>query len=345
MSTKPPQIRVTKRTTGPAAMLALFAPEGCRSLKHKSCNKHGCPCDDARAYMRTLPKTATFEAIWNGCTRTDWRGWLTHFAKVPNDSTWAVVAAALAQRRENPPDEETCEGCDKDFDPDEMDGGYCHDCHSEKFVYCNVCGHDVNRDDDRPCDHLIYVEGSADFVGSGSNEAPDAESLHNVCVRIGWRRAEKLRAALARPGKWSHLDARYYAGDALDAVIQNLRAAARDDDDRANRLDGACWLLTLDSETTEANVATLVSLDKHLAARRDAAAKDRRPRRVLREGGGRFWRDGEWTPLRSKARWMSAKRASSLRTILRGAYPGAGLVVVHVLTPAPAFAKKKGGDR
>lgn len=335
----------SKPATGPAAMLALFAPEGCRSLKHRSCSKRGCPCDDARAYLQTLPKTATFEAMWNGCTRADWRAWLTHLAKVPDDSSWATIAAALATRLATPIVEEECEGCSKDFDSDDLDDGYCHDCHSERFVYCNACGHDVDRESDRPCNHLIYSDASSDFVGSGTADEPDVESLHNVCVHLGWRTTEKLRTAIARPSKWIDLDERYYVGDSLDDVLGNLRDAARDDDDRANRNDGACWLLTLDSGTTTANAATLAFLDAHLAARRAAAAKDRRPRRVLRDGGGRFWRDGEWTPLRFKARWMSAKRASSLRTVLREAHPGAGLVVVHVLTPAPAFVKKKGDGR
>lgn len=328
--------------TGPTAFLALFAPEECRDLALTCCGKRRCPCDDARRWLRSLPPSIPFARIWHECERQDWKRWVAEIARVAPDAPWPTVALGLARRSKEPVSEmEKCGHCDKELDPEELERGYCSDCFHEHYVYCQICQY-VDRESNTPCGHLIWSDHCGEFIGAGSDYKPDEKSLHNVCVALGLRLTERLRAAIARPGKWQYLEKDRRDGENLDELIKDMREAARDDDDRDDREDGAIWFRTLASRTTEANATTITWLDAHIAARNAAITKDRRPRRVIRDGQGRYWIDGEWTPLRPKARWMKAKRAEKVRGILSQEYPGSGCRVVHVLTPAPAFVERRG---
>ena len=47
------------------------------------------------------------------------------------------------------------------------DTGLCHDCHSDRYVWCQICQSDVYRD--QPCRHVSWSDGGY-YVGCGSTD-------------------------------------------------------------------------------------------------------------------------------------------------------------------------------
>lgn len=341
-----------KPATGPAAFLALFAPPECQALKHPSCSQRLCPCNRARTWLRSLPKSLSFKAIWNRIRRPDWLQWLAGYfglgaeargtcAEIRRAIPWERMAEAIAY----PPAKTSakCDRCGEDCDPDEIVDGRCEDCDAD-FNYCSVC--DDRHHDDDLCDHLAWSNCGGYMVGTGADEGEDPESFHRALSLLGLKLTKALRADIAKGvfGTWD--------GDhALTERVKELREEARDTDDRDNTEAGLIWLDTIPGRkafpTAHRAITkkTLAWIDAHIKARARAIASDRRPRRLIRDGAGRWWIDGAWTAVREQGRWMPRRQAIKLAQRLRAVYPHAGIKVVHVLTPAPAYVAPKGGSR
>ncbi len=335
----------TVEPTGPAAFLATFAPEGCRDLKHHSCGQRLCPCNEARGWLRTMPRSLSPAAVWERVKRADWLLWLIgrigadeeRYNSVRDQGCdvirvafpWNVVVEAIA----NPPTTMKCDDCREGFPRDELQDGHCEDCDSH-YEYCGIC--EGGQHEDNLCSHLEWSSAASGVVGTGATGADHHKSLDALLGRLGLRRTRALLAALATRKWW-----RQY--DDLGGALEVIRERARDTDDRDGTEVGEIWLRTLGGEEKlRACVeTTIVWIDEHLARRLAAIAADRRPRRIVCDGSGRFWVDGSWTAIREQARWMSARRARKVRRALRKVHPGAKIRIVHVLTPAPTL----GGSR
>jgi hypothetical protein len=322
---------VAPANRGPGAFLALFAPPSCRRLSHKPCGEHNCPCSGARAWLRSLPRSISFEEIWKRCDRPEWLRWLMdrYGLKAAGDCAairralpWPVVAEALA----NPPPSATCDDCGKDVPIGELYDGRCEDCDGE-YVYCQICPERVHRDS--LCAHLRWSDAAGEEVGVGADEPEDhRESFDRMLGKLGLRHARTLRRALA-DGTWF----RSYTHQALEEAVERLGDRARDTDDHTEV--GLYWLETLSAgKDLRPHVKrTLGWIDAHLAARAKAIAADRRPRWVVRDGGRRYFVRGEWTAIPEQGAWMRHGKARRTARALRKAYPGAVVRAVHVLTP------------
>lgn len=323
---------------GPAAFLALFAPPGCQSLDHVPCAEHMCPCVDARTWLRALPADLPFEQIWARITRADWLIWLLSRYGLPThdgDRTcaalrakypWSTVAAALA----NPPATIKCERCREVILTEEDYDGLCESCDNQ-YVYCGVCEDRVHEDG--LCDHLRWSDAAGGHVGTGEqDDEGHRRAFDRLLGRIGRRFTRKLRDQLADGSWWT-----WHRSDDVDGAVNEAEERARDTDDRDHVEVGLAWLDTLGAEENlRSHVKkTLEWIDAHLAARDAAIAADKRPRRLLRDGAGRYYvlDTGTWTAVREEASWMHLRRARRFRRRLRGAYPNGVIRMVHVLTP------------
>lgn len=321
-------------TTGPAAFLALFAPPSCRRLAHKACGEHNCPCDGARAWLRSLPRSLPFEEIWERCDQPDWLHWLmdryglkAHGATcdaIRRALPWPVVAQALA----NPPPMATCGDCGEIVPLGEVHDGRCEDCDGN-YVYCQICPERVHHD--QLCAHLRWSGSAGDEVGVGAAEPEDHRaSFDRLLGRLGRRHARTLRRALS-DSSWF----KSYEHRALANAVERLQEHARNTDDRHRTEVGLLWLDTLagGKKLRPFVRRTIEWIDAHLAEREKAIAADRRPRWVVRDGGGRYFVCGEWTAFREQCTWMRRRQAHEIRRALRKAFPGSMVRAVHVLTP------------
>ena len=327
-----------KQATGPAAFLALFAKGECKKLGHKSCGQRLCPCDDARAWLASLPKRMTFTQIWAACDRNDWLKWLTNKYGLSGGGTpdetreqvpWKRMANALA----NPPKEAKCEQCDESFPVDELSYGNCEDCEGER-VYCGVCDAMHSRDDNYPCGHLRWSDAAGDFVGTGAGTEDHgiAESFDALLVKLGLVLACKLLV------EFEHGEFGRGFGDCqsrLDDLMDERREV-----DNAPFEAGLLWLDTLCPSQTQ-YVAMATTWTREYITRRERAIKlDKSPRRIIVDGDGRVYvNGGTWSAIRVQASRMPKRQACKLRRRIENAFPGVELRVVHVLKRAPKWKK------
>lgn len=107
---------------------------------------------------------------------------------------------------------------DHDLDPRDVDGGeYCCDCWTEAFVWCEVCGQDVDRED--LCPHLFY---DADGVlnGPGSNEtAPTRLQGAEDYIKPAFLRSIQAvcHSSVVSNLRWQGVDT------AINTTLSNLR--------------------------------------------------------------------------------------------------------------------------
>ncbi len=325
--------------TGPAAILAVFVTnEECRGLKHECCSRSGCPCNDARAWIRSLAKTTTWAQAWDSCPDATWLRWCALRAlptadvpstPSPDEFREALPAHVVRDAFLNPKPSLTCDDCGEETDPDELVDGRCDSCDSE-YEWCSICRDHLHRDD--LCRHLVWSDVACEVVGAGAgyHDVAEGTSIWHVLNHLGRRWARRLRAAVAscQTDRWSdHSD----LGEILDCL--------KDQDIDETEI-GLLFLSTLDEgeEYKAAIDATLGRIDAHLLARDAAIAADRRRRRVIRDGGGRYYvpSTGLWSAVRAQAEpeFLSRREAAELAKKL-GAIHGTKIVPVHVLPPPP----------
>jgi RNA polymerase-binding transcription factor DksA len=234
---------------------------------------------------------------------------------------WLVVQEALT----TPRDYGECEDCGEEHPFEDLPDGRCEDCDS-KYVYCSICHDDVHTDG--LCDHLSWSDAAGDEVGTGSDSTHDKE-FDLFLTKLGRRRVKKLREEIAN-GTWRTCE----SDRSLSEAVNRIGELARDADSLVEV--GWIWLDTLscsDQRLKKHVKQTLGWIDAHLTARAAENAADRRPRRIVRDGGRRYFVDGEWTAIREHGAWMHPRRAHQIARKLRAAYPAAVIRVVHVLTP------------
>lgn len=324
--------------TGPAAFLKAFCEGACRNLTHKHCGSKRCPCEAARTWLRTLPKTMPLDKSWEACPEAEWLVWVCEKLGIATrgHETCAAIRAAVpwssvVEAMENPPTTAACEDCGDVEEIDDLRDGRCESCDGN-YEYCSIC--DDRLHEDSLCDHLQWSDVAGCTCGTGSDNPKDHhESFYRLLTSIGLRHARSLRVLIADGSyfKWNQ-DRR------LEESLDELREHARDSDDDATEV-GMIWLDTLGgTDRLRPSVdMTLEWIDQHIAAREAVIAADDRPMRVIRDGSGRYFVRGEWAALREQGAWMPQRQANDLKRRLKAIYQAAGIKVVHVLTAAPAF--------
>ncbi len=164
------------------------------------------------------------------------------------------------------------------------------------------------------------------------------ESIDRLCAKIGMRWTLELQKALARRGKWTNVAGVGFYD--LEDVLEERRGIHHETDNADDEV-GLLWLFTLDSSLREDVTHARAWVAAHIARRKAAIAADRSPRRVVRDGAGRNWVDGEWVGIRAMGQRMQAGRARKVARLLRRAHPGTEIKVVHILTPAPRHGDKR----
>jgi hypothetical protein len=197
-----------------------------------------------------------------------------------------------------------------------------------RCTYCPICDDYLpEQDGDWLCVHQVWCDGGY-YVGSGADVGDLADwlkrHLEPVLRSVGLNGARKIREMLRNPRVgYAAFSGCFY--DSIHDVPSELE-------------EGFKFLDTLsvrDKRVAEHVRATLAAVEVHVAARVEAALCDPNPRRLVRDGAGRYYtRGGTWTPFRSEGWWMLAGPAHATRKTLRTVHPGVTLRVVHVL-PAP----------
>ena len=287
----------------------------------------------------------SFEAIWNACQNNDWLLWLAvpfglEGGSTPNETRALIPWPKMAEALANPPQTRACECCNEQFHPSDLFHGYCEDCEDDR-VYCTECVTTHSRDDNHPCAHLRWSDDAGGYVGTGADvsEHDIAQSFDALLVKLGLVLTRKLLIELEkkdfgrRPIGCEFGD----CGSRLDELMDERR-----DVDGAAFEEGLFWLDTLHPRQKQ-YVSMVKKLVRDHIARREAAIKaDKRPRRILFDGGGRVYvMGGTWSAVRAQAYRMSSRKAQRLRRRLKSISPGVKIRVVHVLKPAPPWKGAK----
>lgn len=320
--------------------MALFAKGNCQKLKHKSCGNRLCPCGEARKWLASLPRQMAFDGIWAACDRNDWLLWLAHSfglkgGHTPDETRQLIPWSKMAETLANPPKELPCDSCDELFPPSELFHGYCEDCEGER-VFCSECDDLLDREDNRPCAHLRWCDSVADFVGTGASDSDGLQkSFDDLLIKLGLVLSRKLIVELEKGdfGRRPIGDDFGDCGPRLDELMDHCR-----EHDEVSFEHALLWLDTLHPKQKAYVDMAKLWTKEHVSRREIAIAADKSPRRILVDGGGRFYvKGGTWSAIRAQAFRMTKRKAHRRRRLVEGISPGVNLRVVHVLKSAPAW--------
>jgi hypothetical protein len=281
-----------------------------------------------------------FADIWGACHRNDWLTWLTRVFGLPEGDTpdetrqlvpWSRMAEALANPLKGTP----CASCDNRFPPDTLSYGYCESCANDR-VHCMKCDALLDHEDNHPCAHLRWSNSVGAFVGTGAyDDAGLAESFDALLVKLGLVLARKLRDVIGTKdfGRRHIRDDFGDCGTRLDDLMDYCR-----DHDNVAFEHGLFWLDTLYPEQLQNVDRVQRWITAHISRRVKAIAADKQPRRILADGGGRFYvADGTWSAVRADALRMTKRKAHKTRRLIERVSPGVTLRVIHVLVKAPKW--------